>query len=199
MAEEAQPAPRHRPRRARVSAVVAVALAAAFVTWLVVGRDGDETAQTTTAPLVGTTPSGTESRPAIVSLAALRSAAASSDVPIYWVGARRRTSVELTRVPNGTVFVRYVPPSVAAGDLRKFLTVATYPRPDAFDEVGKAARAPDARTIRLAGGGIAVYNGARPTNVHIGYPGQRYQVEVFAPEPGLVTQLASSGAIRPVS
>jgi len=205
MAEGARPAsatPRPSRRFARASAVAAVALAAAFVTWLVLGRDDDGSTNSASTPpptLVGTTPRVTLTRPAIASVAQLRAAAAATSVPIYWVGRRAGNRIELTRAPGGTVFVRYLPPDVRAGSTRTFLTVATYPRPAGFDEVRTFAKQPGARTIRLAGGGLAVSTRGAPRNVHIGYPDQPYQVEVFAPGAGLVEQLASSGAVRPVS
>lgn len=185
----------------RLGAIAVVALAAAFVTWLILDGDEETTGTATTAPpptLVGTTPKVSVARPAIASVAQLRRAAAASGVPIYWIGPRPGTRIELTRAPGGTAFVRYLPPGVRAGSTRRYLTVATYPRPSGFEEVRNAAKQAGAKTIRLAGGGIAVYTGDRATNVHVGYPEQPYQVEVFAPAPGVVAQLASRGAVRPV-
>ena len=50
----------------------------------------------------------------------------------------------------------------------------------------------------LAGGGIAVYGEDDPTNVHIAYPAQPYQIEVFAPTPGIARRLVASGAVAPL-
>jgi len=181
--------------------VVAVALAAAFVAWLVFGRSDSETStQTfgvTTPP--GNAPAPTVATPAIATPSQLRADAAGSAVPIYWVGARTRTKIELTRAPGGTVFVRYLPPQARAGDTRAFLTIATYPRANAFVEVQRAARSSKSKTLAVAGGGVAVYDTGRRTNVHIAYPGQPYQIEIFAPQPGAAVQLVESGAVRPVS
>lgn len=124
--------------------------------------------------------------------------AAASKVPIYWIGARDQTRIELTRAPGGTVFVRYLPPQVRAGDTRAFLTIATYPRPNAFAEVGHAATSSKSKTLAVAGGGIAVYDPGRRTNVHIAYPGWPYQIEIFDPQPGAAVQLVERGAVRPV-
>ena len=183
-----------------IGAIVAAALAAAIVTWLVVGRgSGSVTtrfASTTTLP--GTVPTSRLARPAIASAGRLRAAVAASRVPVYWAGVRRGTKLELTRAPGGTVYVRYLPPGAAAGDTRPFLTVATYPRPKAYAEVRHAAASAKSKTIDLAGGGIAVYDPGRPTNVHIAYPGQPYQIEVFVPAGSAAVRLVESGAVRPV-
>jgi hypothetical protein len=187
-----------RPRRVvRIGAVVAVVLAAGFTAWLVFGRgDGSKTgAPSTTSP--GIAPAATVASPTITSVRALQSAAATSTVPIYWIGARSGTSIELTRAPGGTVFVRYLPPGSRAGDPHALLTVATYPRPKAFAEVQHAATAARSKTIDLAGGGLAVYDPAHPSNVHLAYPGQPYQIEVYAPRRAV--QLVASGAVRPAA
>jgi hypothetical protein len=119
-------------------------------------------------------------------------------VPFNWVGSRRGTRIELTRTPGGTIFIRYLPPTAHAGDVRPFLTVATYPQAHSFAEVENAAEDRNDRKIELAGGAIAVYDATRPTNVHIAYPAQPYQVEVYAPAPGLARRLVAAGAVRPV-
>jgi len=202
----ARDTPTGAPRRdlgVRVGAVVVLALAAAFVAWLVWGRDSDETKPAappaTTLPDAALTPSSSAvARPALVTLAELRAQARRSQVPFIWVGSRARTHIELTRTPSGTIFIRYLPPTARAGDVRPFLTVATYPRPNAFAEVQNAAKDRNDRKIELAGGGIAVYDPKQPTNVHIAYPTQPYQVEVYAPAPGAARQLVAAGAVRPI-
>jgi hypothetical protein len=119
-------------------------------------------------------------------------------VPFYWVGSRPRTHIELTRTPSGAIFIRYLPRTARAGDVRPFLTVGTYPRPNAFAEVKNAAKERNDKKIELAGGGIAIYDPTRPTNVHIAYPHQPYQVEVYAPGPNAATELVAAGAVRPI-
>ena len=184
----------------RVGAVLAVAFAAAFVAWLVLERTDDETSSVagTTAPAsTATTPAVTEARPAIASVAELRKAAASSAIPVYWVGARDGTRIELTRAPGGTIIVRYLPPKTRAGAAAPFLTIATYRRPNGYREVLSVSKKPSATTIKLAGG-IAVYSSDDPTNLHLAYPGQPYQIEVFAPQRDLARRLVAAGAVRPV-
>jgi hypothetical protein len=186
----------------RVGAILVVGLAAAFLVWLLVGGDDDESATpTVSTTLVSSLPAtGTGvTRPSLESLAALRASAASSRTPVYWAGARGGTQLELTKTPTGAIFVRYLPKSAEAGDRRAFLTVAVYPRPNGFAEVKSAASEKGSRTIDLAGGGIAVYDDGSAQNVHLAYPGQTYQIEVFAPQAGVARRLVESGAIRPVS
>src|SRR5262249_15699561 len=173
----------HRPVGVRVGAVVALALAAAFVAWLVWGRGGHETPAASSVPTTvsqaALTPSPSAvTRPALVSLAQLRSQARRSSVPFYWVGSRPPMHLELPRRPSGAISLPSLPAKARAGDRRPFLTVATYPSRHAFAEVKNAAKEANDQTIELAGGGIAVYDTKRPTNVHIAYPAQQYQVEV---------------------
>jgi hypothetical protein len=64
--------------------------------------------------------------------------------------------------------------------------------------VKNAAKERNDKKIELAGGGIAIYDPKRPTNVHIAYPAQPYQVEVYAPGPSAATGLVTAGAVRPI-
>src|SRR5262249_32120491 len=193
----------HRPVGVRVGAVVALALAAAFVAWLVWGRSGHETpaasSVATTVSRAALTPSPSAvTRPALVTLPQLRSQARRSPVPFYWVGPRPRLHIELTRTPSGAIFIRYLPAKARAGDRRPFLTVATYPSRNAFAEVKNAAKEANDQTIELAGGGIAVYDTKRPTNVHIAYPAQQYPVEGYAPASSAARAPVAAGAVRPI-
>jgi hypothetical protein len=182
----------------RIGAVVAVALAAALLAWLLIDRGDEGTEPQTTTVSAAATPTAEVATRSIVSVAELRRASAASPVPIHWVGARDNTRLELTRTPSGAIFVRYLPSGAQAGDERAFLTVATYPRPNAFAEVLRAASDEGTETFRLAGGGVAIYDPQEPTNVHLAYPEQPYQIEVFAPEERTARQLVENGAVRPV-
>ena len=184
-------------RGVRVGAILAVGLGAGFLAWVLVDRNDEPEP----IPAVRSAPRATAqgvARPSIASVGELRTAAASSRVPLYWAGAREGTKLELTRAPTGAVFVRYLPAGARPGDLQPSLTVATYPRQNGFAEVRTASRNGRSTTIPLAGGGLGVYDRTQPQNVHVAYPGQPYQIEVFAPEAGVATQLVSTGAIRPV-
>ena len=95
--------------------------------------------------------------------------------------------------------LRPVPPDGdRRGTLEPHLTVATYPRPNGYAEVQAAAKNEGSQSFELADGGLAVYDPASPTNVHIGFPGKAYQIEVFAPEKGLALRLVTNEKIKPV-
>jgi hypothetical protein len=186
-----------------VGAVVALALAAGLLAWVLIDRsdDADSAAPTTTgaaaAPLEST-PAETVSQPTLQTIAGLRAAAAISPNPIYWAGARAGTRLEVSQSSGGTVFVRYLPNGTAAGALEPHLTVATYNRPDGYAEVQSAAKNEGSQSFEVDGGGLAVYNSESPTNVHLAFPDSSYQIEVFAPEEGLALRLVENGKIKPV-
>ena len=200
-----------RPRKAekrgpgnavRLGALIALAVAGGLLAWVLVDRsDDDDAAQGTTATVTSSlpsTPSETVSQPAIRTISELRAAAAASSTPIYWAGARADTRLEVSETSSGTVFVRYLPSGSGAGDLEPHLTVATYARPNGYAEVQAAAKNEGSRSIELDGGGLAVYDAKAPTNVHLAFPDEAYQVEVFSPEGDLALRLVSNGKIQPV-
>jgi len=199
-----RPAPSSRPT-VRLGAIVAGAIAAGLLVWVLVGRSNDSDTPEAAAPAVATTlpaatstPAQAASQPSIETVAQLRAAAAASAVPLYWAGPKTGMRLEFSQVPGVTSFVRYLPKGAPAGDLQPHLTVATYARPNGFAEIQAAAKNPDAKVIELPGGGLAVYDPSVPTNVHLAYPKDAYQVEVFSPEAGVALGLVSKGAVRPV-
>ena len=172
---------------------------------MLVGRsdDSSEPSVAATTPATTTTPAApappqAASQPSIQTVARLRATAAASAVPLYWAGPRAGTRLEFSQVPGVTSFVRYLPKGTPAGDLQPHLTIATYARPNGFAEIRAASKNPKAKTIDLADGGLAVYDPSVPTNVHLAYPKDAYQVEVFSPEAGVALRLVSNGAIRQV-
>ena len=211
-APEAPESPPRRSRRSakrghgravRLGAVAALAVAGGLLAWVLVDRsDSDQSAQETTTPAVTpaapTTPAETVSQPTIRTIAELRAAAAISPNPIYWAGARAGTQLEVSQTSGGTVFVRYLPTGTTAGDTQPHLTVATYARPNGYAEVQAAAKNEGSRSLELDGGGLAVYDPGASGNVHLAFPGQPYQIEVFSPEDDLALRLVTNGKIRPV-
>lgn len=169
----------------RLGALLAVGVAVFLAGWLIFGgRDGGSTEA-----------SGASSK----SESELRSLAASSSTPVYWAGPREGHTYELTRTTDGRVYVRYLPEGVEVGDPRpQFLTVGTYPRPNAWAELRRASREPGAVSRRLPNDGMMVFSRTRPTSVYLGYAGGRYQIEVYAPSPGSARRLVVSGQIVPV-
>ena len=203
------PRPSRRPekhttkRSIGLGALVAIAVAAALLAWVLIDRSDDDqeagtTPTTTAATPTLTAPAETVSKPAFQTVAALRAAAAISPNPIYWAGARTGTRLEFSQTSGGTIYVRYLPAGTPAGTLEPHLTVATYPRPNGYAEVQAAANEEGSKSFELADGGLAVDDPASPTNVHVGFPGKAYQIEVFAPEKGLALRLVTNEKVEPV-
>jgi hypothetical protein len=76
--------------------------------------------------------------------------------------------------------------------------VATYALANGYQRVRAAAARPGAKVRRLTGGGLMVVNPRRPSSVYLGYPGGRYQVEVYDPSPKRAQDLVVSGRVAPV-
>ncbi len=178
----------------RLGAVVAIAIAAGFVVWLVLRNGSDNNSSTATATATKTQRAAAQA----VTRKGLRSLAASVEHPVFWLGPKSGYRYELTRTTNGKIYVRYLPRGVAVGADKPYLTVATYPFPGAFAAIKKQAAAKGAATVKLAHGGIAVLDQAYPKSVHLAYPGVNYQVEVYDPMPARAMQLVSAGQVANV-
>ena len=177
-------------QRIRLGAIIAVALLAAFLAWLLV-RSGDD-AQ---SPAQGATAVTT---PRLVSATRLLAVARTLDYPLYWASARAGMRYELTQAGNRT-YIRYLPADVAAGDPRPhFLAIGTYSDPKAFAQTRTAGRRPGAVTISLPRGGIAVYSRKHPTSVYFSYPGSGVQVEVYAPSARTARRLVLTKRVAPI-
>jgi len=173
-----------------IAAIAAIGLAAALIAWLLIDRSDDETSTATSAAQ----PAGA---PEIASLDDLRALADSGEM-FYWAGVRGGTRIELTAT-DGTVFIRYLPPNQPAGSGEPVLTVATYPRANGFEEVSNAAEGENVEKIDLPSGGLAVVDESTGTNVHLAYPDQPFQAEVYSPRADLARTLVENGTIRPFS
>jgi hypothetical protein len=165
---------------------LAVVITAAVVIWLLAKGGGSN----------GTP--ALKSGPAIVSQAQLERFAGSLDYPLFWAGPKPGFSYELTAT-NGRIWVRYLPAGVKAGDPRpNFLVIGTYKQSHAFAGLVAAAKQPDSLSKRIADGGLLVFNSKRPTSVYFGYPGVKYQVEVYAPSAKTARALVVDGKATPV-
>jgi hypothetical protein len=133
-----------------------------------------------------------------VSVQSLRALADASGHPIYWAGPEPDVKYELTRVTDGRIYIRYLPKSVPIGDKHLYPIVATYPVANAYRAIRTAAKESGAVTFHTKRGGLAVYNQSAPTNVYLAYPGSKYQVEVFDPNPSRARRLVKTGAVRPI-
>jgi hypothetical protein len=176
------------PKPARAMQLVAGGQLASF------GSLAPATSATTAA---GPTAIGAGSGPRAASLADLESLASELRHPIYWAGPKRGYTYELTQTSTGKVFIRYLPSGVKVGDPKaSYLTVATYPFPNAYRALEAVAKGSD--EIKLARGGIGVIDSAYPKSVHVAYPGVKFQIEVFDPSPSASRKLVASGVIAPV-
>ena len=171
----------------RLGAVIAIAIAAGLVAWLLLRGNGDPSSNP--AQVAGAT---------ATTRSELAGLAATVQHPIFWLGPRRGFTYELTQTSSGQIYVRYLPDGVDVGADTPHLTVVTYPFPYAYRAIRKKAAAKGAVTARLARGGLAVLDNGYPQSAHIAYPGVNYQVEVYDPTPARAMQLVSSGGLRHV-
>jgi hypothetical protein len=170
--------------RVRLAAVIAIAVAAGFVVWLVLRDRGSSDAQT-----------GSATGAYAITAANLASLAASVHHPIFWLGPKRDVTYEVTKTSSGKIYVRYLPAAADVGSKKPYLTVATYPFQGAYGAVRKEAAAKGAVTARLSDKGLAVLDKGYPQSVHIAYPGLNYQAEVYDPTPARAMQLVSAGEV----
>ena len=117
---------------------------------------------------------------------------------IYWRGPQDNVTYELTQTADGRIYVRYLPSTAKLGSVKPYPTVATYPLANAFTITQQAAKSANAVRIKVGSGGVAFYDKSSPTSVHLAFPGQNYQVEVFDPSAARAHQVVASGQIRPV-
>jgi len=179
----------------RIGAVVALAVAAAFVIWLVVRKNDDSSSTTTTTSTEAVKPIG----PVAATAAALRAASTEAKQPIYWIGPRPGQTYELTRTAGGRVYVRYLPAGAKIGNRRaKYTIVGTYPTPDALKVLKDLTKQPNEKSVPAPGGGIAVYDASAPTNVYVAFPGSDVQIEVFDPSAKKALRLVTTGRVAPV-
>jgi len=177
----------------RIGAVLAVAVAAALVVWLVVIRDDSggsstKSAQVTAIPPVAASPDR------------LRELSVEAGRPIYWLGPRNARTYELTRTPQDRIFVRYLPEGVAAGTREaKYTLVGTYPVDNAYGVLKELAKSGGESSFTAPKGGFAVYSTEHPTNIYLAYPGSDVQIEVYASSAEHARELITSGQVVPVS
>ncbi|HMI80959.1 MAG TPA: hypothetical protein VK480_04150 [Solirubrobacterales bacterium] len=183
------------PRRPRASAVVAVALAAGLLVWLLFIKGGDDDSSAPSPE--ATAPAAQEV--ALVPEAGLLVAMKGAGYPVYWAGPRVGVQYEVSRPEAGRTYVRYLPKGVEAGSERQFLTVGSYEQEDAIDSIRELGQKPGAILTQIAGGGSAYAEGPKATSAYLAFPGVNTQIEVFDPKAGEALRLIRSGAIVPVS
>lgn len=162
----------------------------AIATILAIVGGGSKEGQTVQAPQIP---------PRFATAAELLAAEQKVGHRIYWAGPRRGTKVELSSKPGGDVLVRYLTPGVNAGAPdAEFLTVGTYPVPDAQAALRRAAQASGGKIGHVAGGGMTLVEPTSELSAYLAYPGADLQVEVYDPKPGSALKLIEAGAIEPV-
>jgi hypothetical protein len=187
---------RSRPIVLASAAILAAAVAAGVIVAATSGSPKSAASSSTTRSPAGTS-SGTTVE--AISVAALRALPASLGHSVYWAGPQAGATYELTRTPDGRVYVRYLTGGAKVGSpLPDFLTVGTYVVPNAYTAVSTAASQPGAVKVPL-NGGVAFYNRARPTSVYFAFPGANVQVETYDPSAAVARRLVETGAIKPIS
>jgi hypothetical protein len=172
--------------RIRLAAVLVLAAAAVFVGWRVVKGDDDDG-------------SATKKTVAAASVKDLESLPASLGHPVYWAGTKAGFTYELTKTPEGNVYIRYLPTGVEVGDKRPgFLTVGTYPYPQALATAQSQAKRRGAFSRSIAGHGIAYSLPKKQKSVYFAYPRLDYLYEVYDPTPLRARRLVLSGRVRPI-
>jgi hypothetical protein len=175
-------------RRFRIGAVIVIALIVGLLVWLTLRNTGSSSSKT----------NATKTNATAVSVAQIKTFAASVHHPVFWTGAKQGNTYELTRTSNGTISIRYLPPGVKVGAKQPYLTVVTYPFVGAFQAIRGVINQRDSTPINVPGDGIAVASKRYPASIHVAYPGIDYQVEVFDPEPAVVRRIVTSGRVKAI-
>ena len=177
----------------RIGAVIAIALAIAFVVWLLVRGGGGGSSATTSA-----TPTLPAVGPTAVSVTQLGTFSDKAGHPIYWAGPIPSTTYELTQTPKASIYIRYLPQGVPVASKALHTLVGSYPVTNAYKVLQGLAKKDGEISFPAPGSAIAVYSTASPTNVYLAYPNSNVQIEVFDPSPKRARTLITSGQIAPV-
>lgn len=129
--------------------------------------------------------------PRIVTAAQLSEFAAETHTPVYWLGERPGSRLELTETSPGSTYIRYLGGDAEAGDPRaKFVTIATYPEKDGVKSIEEAAI--EGGSIEKArNGATLLLDPAVPKSVYLAFPGEPAQIEIYSPLAGVAKRLAS--------
>lgn len=185
-------------RPAWVGIALGAALVAAVVLLFVLLRGGDD--DPAPAAVTSATTATARPKPVAATPASLGALAKQLDHPVYWVGPRPGDTYELTKTPDGSVYVRYLDRGAPLGDERPdFVTVGTYPQRDPLRTVKDAAERAGAQTEELPKGGLAVSNKARPSSWYVAFPDGGELVEVYAPSPERARALVRERRVVPVA
>ena len=170
---------------------MAVALAIAFIIWLIVRGGGGSSGTTSTSTLPA-------AHPKAATLAQLRALAIKAGHPIYWAGPESGRVYELTVTSSGRIYVRYLPHGVSVGNGGSYPFVGTYPFPNAYQALKSLAKKSADESFSAPAAGLAVYAKDRPTNIYLAYPNSNVEIEVYDPSPSRARSLIREGRIAPV-
>lgn len=174
-----------------ILAIVVLAVIGCAVAWFINDRRSNDSATPATS-----TPTVTRVGPVVVSTSTLSALAANAGHTVYWAGSIPGLRPEFTKTTIARVYVRYLPAGVKAGDPKtKYLIVATYPFPGAYEALKKAAKGTE---VSIPGGGIAVVSKVDPRSVNFAYPDADFQGEIYDPSAKKALGIATSGQIQPV-
>lgn len=122
----------------------------------------------------------------------------SQELEAYWLGPRAGTRYELRTEEGGAVFVRYLTAGAEAGASRgDYLTVATYPVPNASEALNRASEEGGGAIVDR--GDHEVLAGQGETSAYLVFDDDPdLQVEIFSPAPGEARALALSGDAAPL-
>lgn len=175
-----------RVRRVRLTiaagAVAVAAVAAGVAAWAFAGEDDK--------PAAG---------PVALSAEGLATLAGALGQPVYWIGPRPNTRYEVRQADNGTVTVRYLPGGARPGDPRPLTSVVTRPLENAFRETRARAEAEGVVRVDVGNAGVGYYERNDPTHAYAAFPEVRYQIEVYAPTPGVARRLLAAKRVRAVA
>jgi hypothetical protein len=135
--------------------------------------------------------------PTVVTPARLKALSTSLGRPIYWVGRRPGTTLELTQ-KGGQLVLRYLPRGVPVGSSHGELSIGTYAVPNAYAITSAAAAKHGAKPVDVGITAVGFYRPGRPTNVYLAFRGQNEQIEVYDPNAAEALRLATGGRLRPV-
>jgi hypothetical protein len=178
---------KHRHRLRQIGIVISAALVLVAIVLASQGSGGSESA------------GAVDPSPHFVDAADLTALADSLGHPLYWAGERPPAQLEVSEEADGSVYLRYLPPGVEAGDPRPgFLTVGTYPVADAVGALRRTAAKAGVGLEHAPDGCVILVNPSSAGSVYLAYPGSDLQIEVYDPAPGRSLQLIRAGAIAPV-
>ncbi|MEI8066672.1 MAG: hypothetical protein WCH42_04995 [Actinomycetes bacterium] len=150
-------------------------------------------------PSVATQVSLTPFGPALVNQLELSNVHTTVKHSVYWAGTIANSSYELTITKSGSVYVRYLAAGVTAGSPEASLTIGSYPKTGAFEQLQTWGKAAGALTVKDKGGALVYRQTATSKNAYFAFKNSALLVEVFSPVPNAAFDLIQSGKVVQVS